>query len=193
VGWGIGSSRQTREEAFQQEALIHLSSLLRAGLRLTSNQAAAEDLAQETLMRAWRSWEQYTPGTNCRAWLFRIMMNVYNRSWTRTNALPVTLSLDDCTESEMPVTKPNSSMYLRSEILMALNGLREEQRVVLVLAAVEGFRCREIAEILSIPIGTVMSRLSRARTEMQRVLTEGKPSVPQQRAASASVDRRKIQ
>jgi len=64
-------------------------------LRLTSNQSAAEDLAQETMMRAWRAWEQYTPGTNCRAWLFRIMMNVYNRSWTRTNALPVTLSLDD--------------------------------------------------------------------------------------------------
>lgn len=193
MGWGIGGSRQSREEAFQQEALIHLSSLLRAGLRLTSNQSAAEDLAQETMMRAWRAWEQYTPGTNCRAWLFRIMMNVYNRSWTRTNALPVTLSLDDCTESEMPVTRPNSSMYLRSEILMALNGLREEQRVVLVLAAVEGFRCREIAEILNIPIGTVMSRLSRARTEMQRVLTEGKPSAPQQRAASAPADRRKVQ
>jgi RNA polymerase sigma-70 factor (ECF subfamily) len=76
---------------------------------------------------------------------------------------------------------------------MALNGLREEQRVVLVLASVEGFRCREIAEILSIPIGTVMSRLSRARTEMQRVLTEGKPNSPQQRSASAPVDRRKIQ
>jgi RNA polymerase sigma-70 factor, ECF subfamily len=144
-------------------------------------------------MRAWRSWEQYTPGTNCRAWLFRIMMNVYNRSWTRTNSLPVTLSLDDCTESEMPVTKPNSTMYLRSEILMALNGLREEQRVVLVLASVEGFLCREIAEILNIPIGTVMSRLSRARAEMQRVLTEARPDVPQQRAANASVDRRKIQ
>jgi len=144
-------------------------------------------------MRAWRSWEQYTPGTNCRAWLFRIMMNVYNRSWTRTNSLPVTLSLDDCTESEMPVTKPNSTMYLRSEILMALNGLREEQRVVLVLASVEGFLCREIAEILNIPIGTVMSRLSRARAEMQRVLTEARPDVPHQRAANASVDRRKIQ
>jgi RNA polymerase sigma-70 factor (ECF subfamily) len=193
VGWRIGSSRQTREQAFQQEALIHLSSLLRAGLRLTSNLAAAEDLAQETLMRAWRSWEQYTPGTNCRAWLFRIMMNVYNRSWTRTNALPVTLSLDDCTESEMPVTRPNATMYLRSEILMALNGLREDQRVVLVLASVEGFRCREIAEILSIPIGTVMSRLSRARTEMQKVLTDGRPKAPQQRAVSTSVDRRRIQ
>jgi RNA polymerase sigma-70 factor (ECF subfamily) len=162
-------------------------------LRLTSNQSAAEDLAQETMMRAWRAWEQYTPGTNCRAWLFRIMMNVYNRSWTRTNALPVTLSLDDCTESEMPVTKPHTSMYLRSDILLALNGLREEQRVVLVLAAVEGFRCREIAEILNIPIGTVMSRLSRARTEMQKVLTEGRPSAPQQRAASAPADRRKVQ
>jgi RNA polymerase sigma-70 factor (ECF subfamily) len=162
-------------------------------VRLTSSHAAAEDLAQETLLRAWRSWEQYTPGTNCRAWLFRIMMNVYNRSWTRTNALPITLSLDDCTESEMPVTRPNSSMYLRSEILTALNGLREEQRVVLVLAVVEGFRCREVAEILNIPIGTVMSRLSRARQEMQRVLTQGSKEVPQQRAANASVDRRKIQ
>ncbi len=165
-----------RESAFQQEALIHLSSLLRAALRLTANPAAAEDLAQETMLRAWKSWEQYTPGTNCRAWLFRIMMNIYNRAWTRTNTGPLTVSLEDCLEPDVPSSQPGIAMYMRPDILLALSSLREEQRVVLVLAVVEGFRCREIAQILSIPIGTVMSRLSRARQEMQRLLSP-KPEI----------------
>jgi len=151
--------------------MVHLPSLLRAGLRLTANRSAAEDLAQETLLRAWRAWEQYTPGTNCRAWLFRIMMNIFNRGWSRQNAAPVTLSLDDCTEPDLPVQHPSPMLYMKAELLTALSTLRDEQRSVLVLAAVEGFRCREIAQILEIPIGTVMSRLSRARQEMQRLLS----------------------
>lgn len=173
--------------------MIHIKSLLRAALRLTSNIAAAEDLTQETLLRAWRAWEQYTPGTNCRAWLFRILLNVYNRAWTRQSAAPATISLEECTEPTMPTAPPTPMLYMPLEVVSALHALPEAQRVVLVLGVVEGFRCREIAEILGIPIGTVMSRMSRARQEMQHLLAPRADASSQHRAQIPPTSRRRLE
>ena len=136
----------------------HLAALLRVARRLTFDPASAEDLVQETMLRAWRGFGGFQTGTNARAWLFRILFNAFHA------------------EGRKPVLAPPDRGAIQAglqeaiEISEALEALSIEQRTVLLLVVVEGFTCREVAEILDLPIGTVMSRLSRARQELRTSL-----------------------
>lgn len=149
----------SREQEFGEVALPQASSLLRFARRLTSDPAAAEDLVQETLMRAWRGFDQFRGGTNAHAWLFRILLNTFYGQGRKGRLTLVPLG-----ETDKAGAHSNNSAF---EITDALAKLPVEQRTVLMLGAVEGFTCREMSEMLQIPMGTVMSRLSRARQAMR--------------------------
>ena len=153
-----------RQDEFERMAMPHVSSLLRVARRLSRDRAAAEDLVQETMLRAWRGLGQFREGTNARAWLFRILFHQFYSQGRKLR-------------SEMQAVAPSApSLHRGSSVLDAvelndaLAALTPEHRAVLLLAVVEGFTCQEIAEILAIPIGTVMSRLSRARQALRERL-----------------------
>ena len=142
--------------------------LLRFARRLTGASPAAEDLVQETLLNAWRGFGKFQRGSNVRGWVYRILINAYYGQGRKARAaapLPIPASL---------------STIEKLEIAEALDSLPVEQRAVMLLAAVEGFTCRDVSEILLIPIGTVMSRLSRARQSLREKLA------PERRVAAAA-------
>jgi len=149
----------SREHEFSEMALPQASSLLRFARRLTSDPAAAEDLVQETLMRAWRGFDQFRGGSNARAWLFRILLNTFYGQGRKGRLTLVPLG-----ETDKAGAHSNNAAF---EITDALAKLPVDQRTVLMLGVVEGFTCREMSEMLHIPMGTVMSRLSRARQAMR--------------------------
>jgi len=157
-----------RQQEFERVALIHAEALLRTALRISPDRAAAEDLVQEALLRAWKSFGQFEPGTNAKAWLFRIMLNVSNRRWSDAQKSPRLEALDEAGNEPAIQPEPMSDAH----VLAGLAELPEEFRVVLMLAAVEGFTCKEISQMLDLPIGTVMSRLSRARQNLRKRLYE---------------------
>ncbi len=136
----------------------HLAALLRVARRLTFDPASAEDLVQETMLLAWHGFHNFQTGTNARAWLFRILFNAFHAAARKP---PVAVSGSAAI---------NASQHDAVEISEALEALPMEQRTVLLMCVVEGFTCREAAEILDLPIGTVMSRLSRARQELRSSL-----------------------
>jgi RNA polymerase sigma-70 factor (ECF subfamily) len=154
-----------RGDEFERIALPHTRALLRFALRLTHDESSAEDLVQETLLLAWRGFQRFERGSNARAWLFRILVNVHNGRLRSARAAP----WNGVLISEFPAASDPSFEGL--EVVQALNRLAPEQRTALLLAVVEGFTCREIADILAVPIGTVMSRLSRAREAMRASLS----------------------
>ena len=170
-------------DSFEADALSYLDALYRTGLRMTRSEADAEDLVQETFIRAFRFREQFTPGTNLKAWLFRILTNTFINQYRRKAARPETTELDDVDESilyrHMRDVSPGSSSpdpeaelinnTLSSEVKEALESLPEKFRTT-VLLDVEGFAYKEIAQMLDIPIGTVMSRLHRGRKYLQKRL-----------------------
>ncbi len=170
-------------DPFETEALSFLDALYRTALRMTRSEAEAEDLVQETYIRAFRFRQQFTPGTNLKAWLFRILTNTFINQYRRKAARPETTELDDVEESilyrHMRDVSPGSASpdpeaelldnTLSSEVKDALEALPEKFRTTLLLD-VEGFSYKEIAEVLDIPIGTVMSRLHRGRKFLQKRL-----------------------
>ena len=170
-------------DPFEIEALSFLDALYRTGLRMTRSEAEAEDLVQETYIKAFRHRDQFTPGTNLKAWLFRILTNTFINLYRRKAARPETTELDDVDESilyrHMRDVSPGSSSpdpeaelinnTLSSEVKEALESLPEKFRTT-VLLDVEGFSYKEIAQMLDIPIGTVMSRLHRGRKYLQKQL-----------------------
>ena len=170
-------------DPFETEALSFLDALYRTGLRMTRSEAEAEDLVQETYIKAFRHRDQFTPGTNLKAWLFRILTNTFINLYRRKAARPETTELDDVDESilyrHMRDVSPGSASpdpeaelidnTLSSEVKEALEALPEKFRTT-VLLDVEGFSYKEIAQMLDIPIGTVMSRLHRGRKYLQKRL-----------------------
>ena len=170
-------------DPFETEALSFIDALYRTGLRMTRSEAEAEDLVQETYIKAFRHRDQFTPGTNLKAWLFRILTNTFINLYRRKAARPETTELDDVDESilyrHMRDVSPGSSSpdpeaelinsTLSSEVKEALEALPEKFRTT-VLLDVEGFSYKEIAQMLDIPIGTVMSRLHRGRKYLQKQL-----------------------
>ena len=139
----------------------HTRSLLRVARRLTSECDAAEDLVQETMLAAWRGFHQFRSGTNERAWLFRILINAVHARGRKLRATP---AMSPIVEHDFPV---EASMPGAIEVAQALAELAPEQKEVLMLGVVEGFTSEEIAGILSIPAGTVMSRMSRGRQALR--------------------------
>jgi RNA polymerase sigma-70 factor (ECF subfamily) len=167
---------------FESEALPHLDALYRTARRLTRNDQAAEDLVQDTLERAYSHYDRFQPGTNMRAWLFRILSNLAISQYRRRSTAPAIESLDEGEEfslydqlqasgdAESDVESRVLDMLGEESIRAAIEALPMEFRMVVLLADVEGFAYKEIAEILGIPRGTVMSRLFRGRRLLQRSL-----------------------
>jgi RNA polymerase sigma-70 factor, ECF subfamily len=181
-------SVQLTEEAkqrFQESALPLLDSLYGAALRMTRNPADAQDLVQETMLRAYRSFNSFEPGTNLKAWLFRIMTNAYINTYRKRQREPQKVSADEVEEfdlyqnlkdhdpqwDETPENIVLNSL-VDSDILEAIENLPEQFRLAVVLSDVEGFSYAEMAEIMDVPIGTVMSRLHRGRKALQERLWE---------------------
>src|SRR3979411_2320154 len=170
-------------DPFETEALSFLDALYRTGLRMTRSEAEAKDLVQETYIKAFRHRDQFTPGTNLKAWLFRILTNTFINQYRRKAARPETTELDDVDESilyrHMRDVSPRSASphpaaelidnTLSSEVTEALEQLPEKFRTT-VLLDVEGFSYKEIAEMLGRPLGTGMSRLHRGRKFLQKRL-----------------------
>src|SRR6266498_3802084 len=171
------------DDPFESQALSFLDALYRTALRMTRSESDAEDLVQETYIRAFRFRDQFTPGTNLKAWLFRILTNTFINQYRRRAARPNETELDDVEESilyrQMRDVNPGAASpdpeaalldgTLSSEVKEALEALPEKFRTT-VLLDVEGFSYKEIAELLDIPIGTVMSRLHRGRKFLQKRL-----------------------
>jgi RNA polymerase sigma-70 factor, ECF subfamily len=169
---------------FAEQAMPLASQLYSAALRMTRNQPDAEDLLQETYLRAYRGFEGFTEGTNLRAWLFRILTNTYINIYRARQRRPIETDLADVEDLYLyrrlgsldAVMASRSAedqlidMFTDDEVKQALEDLPENFRLPVLLADVEGFSYKEIAEILDIPIGTVMSRLHRGRKAMQRAL-----------------------
>src|SRR5213080_2103925 len=171
-------------EDFEAGVLAQLDSLYRTALRLTHSQQEAEDLVQETMLKAFRFAHTYQPGTNLRAWLFRILNTSAINRYRKQASHPTTSSLPegedfylynrikDLTGQELNVGAEEEvlSHYLDEDVYNALNELPPNFRMAIILADIEGLSYKEIAEALNIPIGTVMSRISRARRQLQQSL-----------------------
>ena len=167
----------SRREAFDQEILPHLDLLYRVALRYSREPARAEDLVQDTLLKAFRSWDKFQPGTSARAWLLAILRNTFINLYRREKREPITLDLDklDLQPStvEAEENDPEGAFFdqiVDERILRALDSLPLDFREVLVLSDVEGLPYAEISQALDIPAGTVKSRLFRARKLMQKDL-----------------------
>jgi len=161
-----------RTSEFESMALPHAASLLRYAIHLGDRgKAEAEDLVQETLLAAWRNFSQFESGTNCKAWLFRILINLrYKRLRRAGRRAEVPLEAE-----ESHLSRPEN-ISRNAEMRAAFARLSPEHQEVMHLAVVEGFEIREIGEMLRIPTGTVMSRLSRARAQLRAVLEAVRPS-----------------
>lgn len=160
------------EAEFAEEALPHLNDLFRAAVRLLMNRDEAEDLVQEVYLQAWKSYDRYEQGTNCKAWLFKIMFHKLDhhrrRKFARSKYI---IDGDDDMLETVAYEPPVNHQLQDQEILEALGRLPLNYRTVILLADVEEFSYKEVAEVLNIPIGTVMSRLSRARKQMREHLS----------------------
>ncbi len=173
-----------QRRAFEQEMLPHLDAMYSVALRLTRSPSDAEDLVQDALLRAYRFFDRYEPGTNAKAWLLRILTNTFiNRHRRRTREREIleegegqpagqrTVGTDLLRRLTDPAGEAERRV-LAAEIRVAVESLPEQQRLMVLLADVEGLSYKEIAEVVGCPIGTVMSRLHRARKRLQGVLAE---------------------
>jgi len=154
--------QKVRSGEFEAVALPHLNDLFRTARRLLCDQAAAEDVVQEVYLQAWKSFHRFERGTNCRAWLFTILFNSvrhYRRKWAGSTAS----EREEDLEEKLQYTPPVPETLMDEEVLAALDRIPPDFRAVVLLADVEDFSYKEVAGILKIPVGTVMSRLSRAR------------------------------
>lgn len=163
-----------RRAAFEKEALVHLDALYRVALRLTGNASDADDLVQETMLKAYRSWDQYQPGTNAKGWLLTILRNSFINEYRRRTRHPETVDVDTIEPfavfQDIQEEDPQGAFFdkiVDDEVLRAIDGLPEAFRETVVLSDVEGMSYQEIGKILGIPVGTVKSRLFRARQILQ--------------------------
>ena len=162
----------TREQRFQAEALPHLKALYGTAYRMTRNAHDAEDLVQETYLRAYRAFDGFVPGTNIRAWLYTILHRVRTDAFRRAGRSPQTVELAD---DGPPVPPPQNALASGGEeVARAVARLPEVFRSAVLLRDVEDFSYQEIARILDVPIGTVMSRIHRGRALLRTALTERK-------------------
>jgi RNA polymerase sigma-70 factor, ECF subfamily len=162
---------QISPEIFEAEAMMHIDDLFRTAKRLTMNEVDAEDLVQETFMQAWKSFDKYEIGTNCRAWLYKILFHKFEhqrrKKYTQAKYIQ---EADDLVFLSAAYNEPIPENLTDTQVITALDKLPEHYRSVVLLADVHEFDYKEVAEVLQIPIGTVMSRLNRARTQLRKSL-----------------------
>src|ERR1700734_2550705 len=171
---------------FTELAMEHMPGLYSAAMRMTRNAADAEDLVQETYLRAYRAFATFTEGTNLRAWLYRILTNTYINSYRATKRRPEIADVEDVEDlylyrrcSPAAGGGPGGraaggalESFVDDEVKAAIESLPDAFRIAVLLADVEGFSYKEIADITDVPIGTVMSRLHRGRKALQKTLYE---------------------
>lgn len=177
-------SEAERRARFERDAMGFVDQLYSAAMRMTRNPQDAEDLVQEAYTKAYSSFHQYRPGTNLKAWLYRILTNTYINLYRKRQRQPQQSTVDTLEDWQMAQAAEHTSTGLRSaetealdrlpdsDVKEALQSIPEEFRLAVYFADVEGFAYREIAEILDIPIGTVMSRLHRGRKLLREMLTD---------------------
>jgi len=176
-----GPSGATRRKLFNQEALPHLDHLYTVALHLARNRDDASDLVQETMLRGLRFFDQFKPGTNCRAWLVTILYNVFRNRYRQSATERVAATeqefedqLEDLgLRSGAPANNPETLVLdrlMEQEVQAALDGLPEDFRTVLLMVDVQELRYEEAANVLEIPLGTVRSRVSRARAMLKKAL-----------------------
>ncbi len=171
-------------DTFIDDAMEYMPQLYSAAMRMTHNAADAEDLVQETYLKAYRGFSNFEAGTNLRAWLFRILTNTYINSYRSKSRRPVETELDDVEDfylyrrmggleaarSSRSAEDELMDWFSDAEVKSAIEALPDSFRIPVILSDVEGFSYKEISEILDVPMGTVMSRLHRGRKSLQKQL-----------------------
>lgn len=171
---------------FEKEALVHLNMLFGTAIKMTQDKNEAEDLVQETYLRAYRFFHMFQSGTNCRAWLMKIMTNLYINQYNKIKSRPETVSFEEGHEYYLHsriaesayIENPEYAVdwiyrnLLDDDIMILLSGLSEEFRTTVILCDIQGFSYADVADATNVNIGTVKSRLFRARRKLQRGLWE---------------------
>ncbi|WP_189350237.1 sigma-70 family RNA polymerase sigma factor [Zhihengliuella salsuginis] len=175
---------EQRRARFERDALQYVDQLYSAALRMARNPSDAEDLVQEAYAKAYSAFHQYKPGTNLKAWLYRILTNTYINLYRKRQREPQRSSTETVEDWQMAEAAEHTSSGLRSaeaealdhlpdsDVKTALASIPEEFRLAVYFADVEGYSYKEVAEILSIPMGTVMSRLHRGRKQLRELLAD---------------------
>lgn len=172
-----------KRRSFEAEALPHMDALRRTALRMTRNEADADDLVQEAFVKAYRFWDKFEPGSNARAWLFKIMTNIFINDYRSKSRAPQSVSVDEVDDNFIygqlaaipSVESPETELLAKifdDDVKKAVEALPEDFRLVVVLSFLEGFSYQEIAEIANLQLGTVKSRLHRGRKLLQNQLLD---------------------
>lgn len=174
----MSADDREKKAQFEAEAVVHLDALFGLALRLTGgDEARAQDLVQESVLKAYRAWGDFELGTNCRAWLMTILRNTFINEFRRAQRRPSSVDFDEVAErplfESLQEEDPEGRFFDRlidEEVIGAIDALPDDFRLPVVLSDLEGLSYQEISEIMGIPVGTVKSRLFRARKRLQQKL-----------------------